>query len=107
MSLIEEALGTALAEATESNRELKRRACLAVDALQRHVVVDNGRKVLTAGAKLMPVLSAFGSERALTPGELALILAASMHNVLLALPGMTHELARAIAIELASGPRSE
>lgn len=107
MSIVENALGQALAEAAESNEELRRRAQMAVDGLQRYVVQDGGKKVMRAGAALMVGLNAFGAEHKLTPGELALVLAASMHNVLGALPGMTPELARAIAVELAGGPRSE
>src|SRR6478609_10110403 len=101
--LVKDVIRAALAKAAESNEELSRRARMAIDGLQSHVMKDGGRKVMNAGRHLMPVLSVFGGQHALTPGELALVLSATMHNVLLSLPGMTPDLARAIAIELASG----
>ena len=106
-ALVADALAVAMRDASESNEALRMRAWRSVTALQDHMMKDGARKVLAGGRAMQSVLNRFAAEYQMTPGELAMILSASVHSVLLALPGMTPELARAIAVELANGPRGE
>lgn len=105
MNPVESALQQAVSDAAVATEDLQQKARAAVNGLARHVAADNGAKVLRAGAALAPILDVWAKEHELTPGEAALCMMSSIVGALSLICGPA--LARAIAIDLASGPRDE
>ena len=104
---IEDALRQAASDAEAAQRELDARAYHAVSLVQARVAADGGKRVIAAGNQLMAIVAQWAGAAQLTPGEAALVLSSAVTGTLASLPGMTADLARAITIEFARGPRSE